>query len=233
VAHELTLEGLGVTYGAATALLPTDLTFESGRIHVIVGPNGAGKSSMLLAIYGAVPSEGAVRLDGEPVSHLTPREKARLGISIVPQGRQIFPTLTVRENLEVMAELIGVDRRRVEAALSRFQPVAERSHLLAGLLSGGEQQMLAVARALMGDVRVVLLDEMTTGLAPIIVQELMRTARQLADDGTVVLLAAPSIGAIKHEIDTGHVLLRGEIVGSADDGDRLDRVYQERMGIVA
>jgi branched-chain amino acid transport system ATP-binding protein len=232
--HELRAENLVVRYGTATAVAGLDIRFEPGRINAVVGPNGAGKSSLLLALCGAVPASGVVRLGDRDISALTPAQRGRDGVALVPQGRQIFPTLTVRENLEVMAEVLRVDHAAVDRALARFPVLVDRARALAGVLSGGEQQMLAVTRALMADpCHVLLLDEMATGLAPLIVQGLMRTVRELADNGTTVVMAEASIGAIRGDIDSGVILLRGEVVASADDGDQLDTIYRSRMGLVA
>jgi branched-chain amino acid transport system ATP-binding protein len=232
--HQLHVQNLFVRYGNATAVAGVDLRFEPGRINAVVGPNGAGKSSLLLALCGAVESTGTVTLGDRDISALTPARRGRDGIALVPQGRQIFPTLTVRENLEVMAEVLRVGNTAVDRALERFPVLLERSRALAGVLSGGEQQMLAVTRALMADpCHVLLLDEMATGLAPLIVQRLMRTVRELADNGTTVVMAEASIGAIRGDIDRGVILLRGEVVASADGGDDLDSIYRSRMGLVA
>lgn len=230
--HNLSVRDLGVRYGRATAVAGVDHDFEGGTIHAVVGPNGAGKSSLMLAIYGAIAASGTIEVDGEQIESLSATERARKGIALVPQGRQVFPTLTVRENLEVMAEVLNLGSEAIDGALHRFDVLWERQKQLAGNLSGGEQQMLAVTRALMGDARIVLMDEMTTGLAPLIVDQLMATARDLSDDGAVVIMAEPSIGAIRSRIDCGIVLLRGEVVGAADRGEELDTIYQERMGVL-
>src|SRR5699024_6230075 len=189
------VENLEVWYGHANAVQGVDVEFHAGKINAVVGPNGAGKSSLLLAMYGAIPSTGRVVVDGQEISSLTPSQRARTGIGFVPQGRQIFPTLTVRENLSVFAEVLGVGNAAVEEALARFQRLQERWNTMAGNLSGGEQQMLAVARALMTDSKVLLFDEMATGLAPLIVEQLLGAAKDLAGEGATVVLAEASIGA--------------------------------------
>jgi branched-chain amino acid transport system ATP-binding protein len=231
----LSTRGVGVRYGTATAVAGVDLDFVPGAINAVVGPNGAGKSSLLLALYGSVAYTGTISLGGAELPRAGgPAARARQGVALVPQGRQIVPTLTVRENLEVMAEVLGVGRSGVDRALARFPVLVERSRSLAGVLSGGEQQMLAVTRALMAEpCRVLLLDEMATGLAPLVVQALMATVRDLADAGATVVMAEASIGAISGDIDHGVVLLRGEVLDVADGGETLDRHYQQRMGIVA
>ena len=149
----------------------------AGAVTALVGPNGAGKSSLLLAAYGSVPSTGTVFLDGEEVSGLRTAARARAGIAMVPQGRQLFPRLNVADNLQVMAELLRLPRSAVDEAIDRFPILRTRLRSLVGVLSGGEQQMLVVTRALMGSPRVMLLDEMMTGLAPLIVRELADTVR--------------------------------------------------------
>ncbi|WP_433220080.1 ABC transporter ATP-binding protein [Dactylosporangium sp. CS-047395] len=231
--HELRLEGLTVRYGHASAVKALDLTAPGGQVTALVGPNGAGKSSALLAAYGSVGSTGKVFLDGEDVSRLKPAARARAGIAVVPQGRQLFPKLNVADNLMVMAELLRLPRSAVDTAIDRFPILRTRLRSLVGVLSGGEQQMLVVSRALMGSPRVLLLDEMMTGLAPLIVQELLRTVTQLARDGVAVLMAEPALGAVRGAVDRGYVLVRGEIVAVCEDGGRaLDSEYQARMGVL-
>lgn len=226
------VRGLEVWYGHANAVRRIDLEFEAGKINAVVGPNGAGKSSLMLAMYGAIPSTGHVIVDGEDISSLTPSQRARTGIGFVPQGRQIFPTLTVRENLSVFAEVLGVGNDAVEEALARFQRLQERWNTMAGNLSGGEQQMLAVARALMTDSKVLLFDEMATGLAPLIVEQLLGVAKELAAKGATVVLAEASIGAIRQVVDRGYVLMRGAVAERAEDGgEQLEEHYRHAMGI--
>jgi branched-chain amino acid transport system ATP-binding protein len=205
---------------------------DRGGVHVVVGPNGAGKSSLLRAIYGSVGATGSVLVDGKDLSSLGAQRRLRAGIALVPQGRQLFKRMTVRENFEVMAEVLGAGRDEVDRALDRFPILRARSRLLAGVLSGGEQQMVAVSRALMGKPRVLLLDEMATGLAPPIVMSLMATVEGLASEGVAVLLAAPSIGAVRDHIARGFVMLRGRIVGEENGGVALDDAYQAKMGLI-
>ncbi|GAA3295421.1 ATP-binding cassette domain-containing protein [Dactylosporangium vinaceum] len=231
--HELRLEGLTVRYGHASAVTALDLTAPGGTVTALVGPNGAGKSSALLAAYGSVAATGKVFLDGEDVSRLRPAARARAGIAVVPQGRQLFPKLNVADNLQVMAELLRLPRSAVDTAIDRFPILRTRLRSLVGVLSGGEQQMLVVSRALMGSPRVLLLDEMMTGLAPLIVQELLRTVTALAGEGVAVLMAEPSLGAVRGAVDRGYVLVRGETVAVVETGGKaLDAEYQQRMGVL-
>ena len=229
----LQIRDLTVRYGKALAVDAVSFDAAPGSITAVVGPNGAGKSSCLNAIYGGVASSGQVLLDGEELGRMTAMQRARHGVALVPQGRQLFMRMSVRENLEVMARLLEAGDADIEAGLDRFPILRDRSRRLAGVLSGGEQQMLAVSRALMGKPRVLLLDEMVTGLAPLIVRELVETAVRMAAQGAVVLVAEPSIGAVRERIDRGYVMLRGEIVADAPDGAELDKAYQRHMGLAA
>ena len=230
--HELRLDGLSVRYGHASAVTDVHLTVPGGVVTALVGPNGAGKSSALLAAYGSVASTGRVFLDGEDVSRLRPAARARAGIAVVPQGRQLFPRLNVTDNLQVMAELLGLPKSAVDTAIDRFPILRTRMKSLVGVLSGGEQQMLVVSRALMGSPRVLLLDEVMTGLAPLVVQELLRTVTELAAGGVAVLMAEPSLGAVRAAVDRGYVLVRGEVVANEErGGGALDAVYRAKMGV--
>jgi branched-chain amino acid transport system ATP-binding protein len=229
----LQIRDLTVRYGKALAVDAVSFDAAPGSITAVVGPNGAGKSSCLNAIYGGVASSGQVLLDGEELGRMTAMQRARHGVALVPQGRQLFMRMSVRENLEVMARLLEAGDADIDAGLDRFPILRDRSRQLAGVLSGGEQQMLAVSRALMGKPRVLLLDEMVTGLAPLIVRELVETAVRMAAQGAVVLAAEPSIGAVRERIDRGYVMLRGEIVADATDGAELDKAYQRHMGLAA
>jgi branched-chain amino acid transport system ATP-binding protein len=232
MAHELRVEGLTVRYGHGSALSDVDLTIPGGAVTGLVGPNGAGKSSLLLAAYGSVPSSGRIFLDGEDVSGLKPAARARAGLAIVPQGRQLFPRLNVADNLQVMAELLRLPKSAVDEAIDRFPILRTRLRSLVGVLSGGEQQMLVVTRALMGSPRVLLLDEMMTGLAPLIVRELADTVARLARDGVAVVMAEPALGASRRVIDRGYVLIRGAVVATEEGGGRaLDRAYQHAVGV--
>lgn len=228
----LRTNGLRVTYGNAVAVRGASIGIPGGKVTALTGPNGAGKSSLLLALYGSVSSSGEVLLGDSAVSHLSNIERAKRGISIVPQGRQLFPRLTVLENLRIMAQTLRLDSSEVDAALERFPILVTRAGSLAGVLSGGEQQMLVVSRALMGSPSVLLLDEVFTGLAPVIVEEIGVTVSHLKDQGVAVLLAGPEIGAALSFIDRGYVMLRGELVACVESNSNdLDKAYQRAMGV--
>ncbi|MBU2696296.1 ABC transporter ATP-binding protein [Pimelobacter sp. 30-1] len=228
----LEIAGLSVRYGGALAVDDIALSVPAGRVTALVGPNGAGKSSAVLAACGTVRSTGQVRLDGERVDGWSPGRRTRGGLALVPQGRQLFSRLTVRENLLIGADQLRLPARSVAAAEERFPILGERRGSLAGVLSGGEQQMLAVARALMGSPRALLLDELVTGLAPLIVQQLATTVRTLADDGLAVLVAAPDLVGLRDVVDRGYVLVRGRVVAEVEDGHRpLQTAYERALGL--
>src|SRR4029079_2223231 len=156
--HSLDIEQLTVHYGRAVAVDGVSVKVPGGAVTCLVGPNGAGKSSIILAAYGAVKANGSVELDGEQIAGSPSVTRARNGLAIVPQGRQLFPRLTVRENLQVYADRLKLPSSAVDGALDRFPILRERARRLAGILSGGEQQMLVVSRALMTEPRAILLD---------------------------------------------------------------------------
>ncbi len=228
---DLVVTDLSVRYGPAVAVAGVSRVFQAGHVSAVVGPNGAGKSSTLQALAGGVRSTGTVQLGAKNLTGLSPAARANSGVGLVPQGRQIFPTLTVAENLAVFAEVLSSGKESIELAIERFPRLAERRATLAGNLSGGEQQMLSVSRALMTDCDLLLFDEMTTGLAPRIVDELLEVARDLASEGAVVVVAEASCGAIRDSIDNGSVMIRGRIVADVDGGDELDAAYREAMGM--
>jgi branched-chain amino acid transport system ATP-binding protein len=229
--NELKVEHLSVSYGKAIALNSVDLTFLPGSVTAVVGPNGAGKSSLLLSIYGSVASVGDVLLGDVKVSGLSAIQRARHGIALVPQGRQIFPSMTVNENLEVMARLVKRKATGLESIYSRFPILVSRKKVLAGNLSGGEQQILVLARALLQEPKVLLLDEVSAGLAPRIVDLVISIAKEIADDGGTVIMAEPSTSTLRDRVDRGYVLVRGQVTGYAESWQELDHKYQTSIGI--
>lgn len=229
--EQLVGEMLRVRYGGAVALDGVSVTVPAGVVTGIIGPNGAGKSSLLRALYGSVPTYGGtVTLNGNDVTAWSARARARSGLALVPQGRQLFPRLSVRENLQVMANQMGVDPASVNAALDRFPVLRERSRHLAGVLSGGEQQMLAVTRALMLEPSVLLLDEVMTGLAPRIVDDLADTFRQLRDQGVAIVVADSSSFVAQLLVERAYILVRGRVT-ALESGSGILSAYQEAMGV--
>lgn len=231
----LELSHLQVYYGAIHALKDVSLSVEAGEIVTLIGANGAGKSTTLRAISGLVrPREGQVRLDGEDITRLGPDQIVRRGLCHVPEGRRIFPNLSVHENLEMGA--YTRNDKEVKADLERmletFPRLRERLRQAAGTLSGGEQQMLAIGRALMGRPRVLLLDEPSLGLAPFMVQEIFRILREINQAGTTILLVEQNAHLALGAARTGYVLETGRIVLS-DTGAALlanPKVRQAYLG---
>jgi branched-chain amino acid transport system ATP-binding protein len=224
----LCVTDLEAGYGPIRALDGVSLDVEPGELVSIIGANGAGKSTLLMAISGIVPARrGTIEFAGRPLAGLAPHEIVRLGVSQVPEGRRIFPRLTVRENLELcgfMRDDRGQLSRDLEEACGLFPLLGERMGQLGGTLSGGEQQMLAIARALMARPTLLLLDEPSLGLAPKLVAELMATLAALHRDGLSLLLveqnatAALAIADRAVVLETGRVVMQGSAVGDRRKG---------------
>jgi benzaldehyde dehydrogenase (NAD) len=209
----LTVRGLAAGYGGIRVLDGIDLEAPAGQLTVVVGPNGAGKSTLLKAVSGLIPREGEVLFDDAPL----PAEPAAVvsrGLALVPEGRQLFPQMTVRENLELGGYLVSAAERaaRLERVFALFPRLAERRNQLAGTMSGGEQQLLAVARALMGRPRLLMLDEPSLGLAPRMLDELLGMVRRIRDDGVTVLLVEQNVAKALAIAEDGYVIERGRVV---------------------
>ncbi|MEV3965602.1 ATP-binding cassette domain-containing protein [Nocardia sp. NPDC050193] len=228
----ITARGVGVRYGKAVAVRETALEARSAEVTAVVGPNGAGKSSLLSALFGSTPATGTVLVDDNDLSGAPAQKRLRAGIAFVPQGRQLFPHLTVRENLEIGARLLGARDDVLETAFERFPILRTRSKQLAGVLSGGEQQMLLLARALLVRPRALLLDEMTTGLSPKIAGELLDHVRGLADSGITVLVAEPALYRVAGIVDRGYVMIRGSLSAPQNGPDELDTAYRAALGML-
>jgi len=222
--------GLSGGYGTITAFRDLDLGVEGGTIEALLGPNGAGKTTLLLTLAGFLPPHtGTVAVDGTPLKTGRPARASKAGVVLVPDNRNLFTTLTVEENLKAACHRGGPSPRDM---LEVFPALEPRWHLRAGALSGGEQQMLAMARALVQEPRVLLVDEMSMGLAPLIVEALFETVRRIAHDhGCAVLLVEQHIQLALTVADRAAVLNRGSIVlrGPASellaDAPRLEAAY--------
>jgi branched-chain amino acid transport system ATP-binding protein len=217
-ADALALEGVHAHYGRSHVLHGIDLKLRRGSLLALLGRNGAGKSTTLLSIAGLLkPTGGRVLLDGKAIQSQAPETIARGGVRLVPQGRRVFPSLTVQENLTVAAQLRGAGKKpwNVERVFELFPQLEPRHRQRAGTLSGGEQQMLAIGRALMGNPEVLLLDEPSEGLAPLIVAEVVAGIARLKGEGLSILLVeqnfnmAMSLADDVVILNTGAVALSG------------------------
>ncbi len=213
----LTLNHLNVYYGNIQALWQVDLSVKEGEVIAIVGSNGAGKSTILRAITGLIqPKSGTIEFDSKKIDRLSPDEIVRLGISMVPEGRELFPRLSVLENLQLGSAYI--DRAYTETSQSLswvhslFPILQERKNQLAGTLSGGEQQMVAIGRALMSRPKILMLDEPSLGLAPLMVAEVFRTAVKVNQEGVTVLLVEQNVRQSLKMAHRAYVLENGRIV---------------------
>ena len=232
----LTVDGMETFYGGIQAVKGVSLEVREGSIVTLLGANGAGKSTTLKSISGLVaPARGTVTFAGRRIDGLPSDRIVRLGISHVPEGRELFPELTVLENLK-MGAYTRTDRRAVERGLERVQAhfpiLAERRLQLAGTLSGGEQQMLAIGRALMAEPRLMLLDEPSLGLAPMLVEEIFRIIREIHDHGTTVLLVEQNANKALSIADYGYVLETGTVSLAGDSRQLLrdDHVRRSYLG---
>ncbi|WP_019629740.1 ABC transporter ATP-binding protein [Actinomadura atramentaria] len=233
----LTVAGLHAGYGAGRVLHGVDLTVEEGEVCAILGPNGAGKTTLLRALCGLIRTTGTVRLDGADLPRNRPEAVARRGVAHVPEGRGTFAPLTVEENLRVGA-YTRRDRAAVAADIDRvygyFPVLGKRRGQAAGSLSGGEQQMVALGRALLARPRLLLLDEPSLGLAPLVTRELFEIIRTVnRDERLTVVLVEQNAHLTLEFADRAHVLETGRIAlsGAADDVRADDRVARSYLGI--
>jgi branched-chain amino acid transport system ATP-binding protein len=228
------LEGLEAGYGALPVLHGLSLSVGAGQVAVLLGLNGAGKSTAMKVLCGAVPATGGqVRYRGEDITGWSTSRCVQEGIVMVPEGRRVFGDLSVERNLQVgswtqrrNSGWVASQRAHVYEVLPRLQ---ERRTQLAGTLSGGEQQMLAIGRGLMANPTVLVIDEASLGLAPVIVKEILRIARELADEGTTVLLVEQNVGALE-VADVGFFVDQGVVSATLrgkelHDGDRIRSLY--------
>ena len=225
------LRGIHAGYDGIDVLHGVDLVVGAGEVMAILGPNGAGKSTTLKVLAGLLPaSAGDINIAGRRVNGARADDLARRGLCLIPEGRGIFPNLTVRENLWMMTHR-GQDRARIEErSIARFPQLAKRIDQTSGTLSGGQQQMLAMARGLATDPALLVLDELSMGLAPIIVDELYATVAQVAAQGTSVLLVEQFARIV---IDVAHraaVMVQGRVVETGRPHDSEERLSQAYLG---
>ena len=231
VTEALALEAVDALYGESHVLHGVSFSMRQGEVMCLLGRNGAGKTTCMNAIIGWLkPRTGRVRLFGEPIERLAPEAISRKGIGLVPQGRRVFPTLTVEENLLVSKRGRGWNIARV---FDLFPRLKERGDQHAGSLSGGEQQMLAIGRALMGNPRVLLMDEPSEGLAPIIVAEVGRTIARLKAEGQSILLVEQNVKLAFELADDVVILNTGRVAFAGRAADvREDRaLITQHLGV--
>ena len=215
----LEVENLELAYGEVPACRELSFNVGEGEIVALIGANGAGKSTTLRGVAGAMlPRKGRILFQGKDVTRTPAHQRARGGIALVPEGRRVFPALTVRENLEMGGFKYRKDRRKVDALIERamasFPRLRERATQPAGTLSGGEQQMLALSRALMSEPRLLCMDEPSLGLAPIVVQEIFRSIRAVNAAGTSVLLVEQNARYALETASRGYVLQTGTVIAA-------------------
>ena len=237
MAELLEAEGLELAYGEVSACRGLSFNVDEGEIVTLIGANGAGKSTTLRAIAGVLqPRAGVIRFRGQDITHFPSHERTMLGIALVPEGRKVFPFLTVMENLELGAFKFRKDGARVRAliekAFTTFPQLRERARQNAGTLSGGEQQMLALGRAMMSEPLLICLDDPSLGLAPLVVQDIFRTIRGINESGTSVLLVEQNARYALETASRGYVLQTGSIIarGSCESLRADDRVRQAYLG---
>ncbi len=216
----LNIESVELSYGAIQAVKGVSLYVKEGEVVTIIGSNGAGKSTLLKGIVGLEPvSTGKVFINGEDCTQVPPHQRVGLGVALSPEGRGVFPDQTVFENLLLGAYLIRSDEDRVQRLIEReyqrFPRLKERANQMAGTLSGGEQQMLAISRALMSEPKLLLLDEPSLGLAPLIVLDIFKSIKALRELGLTILLVeqmankALAVADRAYILETGHITLEG------------------------
>lgn len=221
----LQIRNLEVHYRGIQALRGVSIDVKQGEIFALIGPNGAGKSSLVNAISGIVPSHGEIRFDGEALGKTAAHLRSRAGIIQVPEGRRVIAPLSVAENLELGRQAAGVrgsDAQDLERVHALFPVLLERRAQLSGSLSGGQQQMLAIARALMGRPRVLLLDEPSLGLAPVVIKEVFKALVQLNREGLTILLVEQNARLALQTAHRAAVLEQGSVVHQGVASDLAD-----------
>lgn len=232
----LAIDDLHVSYRAVPAVAGASLAMERGELRVILGSNGAGKSTIIKSILGLVrPHRGTIRFEGEPLLGKPPHRIHQMGISWVPEGRQLWGTLTVFDNLRMGGFAVGDDAavsKRIEAMLERFPRLRERRDQFAGSLSGGEQQMVALARALVSGPKLILMDEPSLGLAPLVIKDVFRLVKEINASGVSILMVEQNVRQALRIANWAYLLEVGRIVesGPAAEVAGLETVQEIFLG---
>ena len=232
----LKIKNLNVSYGSIKAIRNIDININSGETVCLIGSNGAGKSSLLNAISMLISYEGTIVFKDKEIKQYTTTQLVESGLVMVPEGRRIFSRLTVFENLEMGGFVLKDKRKRmtmIEKYLSMFPILSERKNQLAGNLSGGEQQMLAMARALMSSPSLLLLDEPTMGLSPVMVLKLFEIIKKIREEGTTILLVEQNAKIAIKLCDRGYVMNNGEITmsGSSPELENNEQIKEAYLGV--
>lgn len=232
----LKIKNLNVSYGSIKAIRNIDININSGETVCLIGSNGAGKSSLLNAISMLISYEGTIVFKDKEIKQYTTTQLVESGLVMVPEGRHIFSRLTVVENLEMGGFVLKDKRKRmtmIEKYLSMFPILSERKNQLAGNLSGGEQQMLAMARALMSSPSLLLLDEPTMGLSPVMVLKLFEIIKKIREEGTTILLVEQNAKIAIKLCDRGYVMNNGEITmsGSSPELENNEQIKEAYLGV--
>ena len=231
----LEVSGLTARYGRIEVLHEVGMEVRAGEVVALLGANGAGKTTLLRALLGLVDTGGSIVFEGSPLRGLPPWQRVRRGIGVVPEGRQVWPELSVVDNLRLGAYALhgggsGADLERIYA---RFPVLGEKAQQAAGMLSGGQQQMLAIGRALMGRPRLLLLDEPSMGLSPLLVAEILAAVRQLRDEGVTSILVEQNAAGALQVCDRAYVLETGRVTLNGSGAELLadPRVRESYLGI--
>jgi len=229
----IALEVRNVTsgYGHTTVLRDVSLSVPAGSVSAVVGPNGAGKSTLLKTISGLVhPTKGSITLDGKDVTQLRPNRRVRLGLCHIPEGRGIFPSLSVRENITIQCAA-GTESSGIDRSIEAFPQLGRRLRQTAGTMSGGQQQMLALARAYVQNPKLILVDEASLGLAPLVVDAIFEFLENISARGASLLIVDQFIARALTIATTAHVMRRGSLVFSGSSAELLESdVFQKYIG---
>jgi branched-chain amino acid transport system ATP-binding protein len=233
----LELKSVDAGYGTFQALFDVSLEVKAGEAVGVIGPNGAGKTTLMRAISGLIrPRGGAISMEGKDVLATPPHRIVSLGIAHVPENRRLFPRLSVEDNLKMgafMPEARARHDERLDFVFGLFPRLKERRHQFAGTMSGGEQQMCAIGRALMSDPKLLLLDEPSAGLAPVVVQQVFELVRRIRENGLTVLIVEQNVQQVLHVVDRAYLLEAGTIRASGAAAEMLasDTIKQAYLGV--